>query len=214
MAQLRGEVAYSDHDRELFGELPIEADRGALLNLVGPIGRFGLQDIDTELLPESVRAVAAQLQAAGSQVAAEEWLYLATNSWLAARSRRIFDAFNQAGAAALELGRDVLGDVIHRTLQLPSDAPPVLRPELIARAGLRWLAVGGPAIAPLLFPQAWPPSPRSSAVGTCCYPERPNLKPSPEAPSKVLAADIESGFSAMPLGCSLSRFVPVWPRRA
>lgn len=152
VAQLRGEVAYSDHDRELFGELPIEADRGALLNLVGPIGRFGLQDIDTELLPESVRAVAAQLQAAGSQVAAEEWLYLATNSWLAARSRRIFDAFNQAGAAALELGRDVLGDVVHRTLQLPSDAPPVLRPELIARAGLRWLAVGGPAIAPLLFP--------------------------------------------------------------
>ena len=46
----------------------------------------------------------------------------------------------------------MLGDVVHRTLQLPSDAPPVLRPELIARAGLRWLAVGGPAIAPLLFP--------------------------------------------------------------
>jgi hypothetical protein len=73
---------------------------------------------------------------------ADEWAFLQSNSWLASKLRRPLDAFRDAGAVIVEVGRDfgmkLIGEVI------PSDhIPPNVTPELVMRASVKWLVVGG-----------------------------------------------------------------------
>jgi hypothetical protein len=82
---------------------------------------------------------------------ADEWVFLTTQSWLGSRSKRAFRAFNRAGASSLEIGTELMRTLVARTLKLDS-VPSQLDSDLVRRAGLKWLAVGGAAATGLLNP--------------------------------------------------------------
>lgn len=81
-------------------------------------------------------------QKPSSRLDADQWAFLHTNSWLASKLQRPLCAFRDAGAIILEVGRKqglaMIAEVI------PADRiPPNLTRDLIARATVKWLIVGG-----------------------------------------------------------------------
>lgn len=149
--QLNDKVEYTKRDESLFGRLPEGDDRQSLTTLVQKMTSFdSAEDVQFSELPDDVRVVANNLRELGSTLAAEEWIYLSTHSWLGARTRQVFSVFERAGAASLRVGRGALERVVTRALKLPEDTPDVLTPKLLAKAGIRFVAVGGPVVAPLL----------------------------------------------------------------
>lgn len=149
--QLAREVEYTEVDAQLWGSYPDEETRGQLAELVWTLTLFGEGDVTGDLPPE-VSAVTDALREAGSQVAVEEWLYLNTHSWLAARTRRVIDHFRRAGSRAVEMAGDALEALAWRVLQLPGPRPETLTPQLRRAAGIRVLATAGPAVAGAIAP--------------------------------------------------------------
>jgi hypothetical protein len=77
-----------------------------------------------------------------SHIDADQWAFLHTNSWLGAKLRRPLDAFRDAGAVILEVGRKQGLKMISEVI--PSDQiPPNLTRNLIVKAAAKWLVVGG-----------------------------------------------------------------------
>ncbi len=99
-------AVYTAADEELWGPLPEGSARLQLAELIAGLTMFSERDAAKDLPPE-VAAVAVRLQDMGSRVAAEEWLYLASNSWMAARSRNVLQHFKRAGAKVTEVTGDV-----------------------------------------------------------------------------------------------------------
>lgn len=149
--QLAREVEYTKVDEELWGAYPDEDTRGQLAELLWTLTLFGEGDASDDLPPE-VSTVTSALREAGSQVALEEWLYLNSHSWLAARTRRIIDHFKRAGSRAVEMAGDALDALTWRVLQLPGPRPDTLTPELRKAAGIRVLTTAGPAVAGAIAP--------------------------------------------------------------
>jgi hypothetical protein len=150
--QLNHDAEYTKRDESLFGPLPEGDDRNSLTSYLLKMTPFdSRKHVDFEQLPQGARDVANHLRESDSVLAAEEWLYLTTHSWLGARSERVFSAFRNAGAASVVVGRGVLEKVVKRALRLPEDTPDVLSPRLLTKTGIKFLAVGGPIIAPLLL---------------------------------------------------------------
>jgi hypothetical protein len=52
-------------------------------------------------------------------ILSEEWAFLQSESWLASKTRKPFDAFIRAGAVAIELNREVFDKLAARTLKIP-----------------------------------------------------------------------------------------------
>ena len=74
----------------------------------------------------------------------EQWVFLNTQSWIAARTHRTFAEFKKAGAAAVELPREAFDAITRRTLKIP--AAPVPRPLKQSerlKAATKWVAAGG-----------------------------------------------------------------------
>lgn len=150
--QLTHDADYTKRDEQLFGPLPEGAARAALTSYLRRMTLFESRDLPhAEELPQDVRDVADRLRELGSVLAAEEWLYFSTHTWLGARTEAVFSAFRQAGAAAVVVGRGAVATVVTRVLRLPDDTPDVLTAELLAKAGIKFLAVGGPVLATLLL---------------------------------------------------------------
>jgi len=78
----------------------------------------------------------------------EEWVFLHSQSWLASRSRKVFDGFIEAGGVALQTGRRLRERILRRVIErtLPN-VPPAERnnPKNAVRALAKWLAVGLPS---------------------------------------------------------------------
>ncbi len=83
----------------------------------------------------------------------EEWVFLTSESWLAARTHTTFNFFKRAGAVAIELPRDSFDALARRTLRIP--AAPVPRPLKASqrlRAVTKWAAAGGASWVGMLDP--------------------------------------------------------------
>lgn len=148
--QVAGHAEYSSLDEELWGPLPTGNSLHALAEAINDLTTFSADEAPLNL-PFEVLQVVAQLRDFGSEVAVEEWLYLQSNSWIAARSRRLFDHFKRAGAKALEVTGDLLDDVTWLALgSRPRNEP--LTASLRARAGVNVVIVGGVATLTVLMP--------------------------------------------------------------
>ena len=167
--QLNHQAEYTDSDESLFGSLPEGDDRKLLASYLQKMTLFDSgKDIRLQQLPQDVRDVANHLREFGSVLAEEEWLYLCTHSWLAARADHVFSAFRHAGAASVVVGRHALEKVVTRALKLPEGTPNVLSRKLLTRAGIKFLATGGPAVAPLLLQPVTAAALGIAAVGLIC----------------------------------------------
>lgn len=80
-----------------------------------------------------------------AEVWADEWAYLQSHSWLTSKLRHPLDAFRDAGAAILEYGREKGLDLIAEVI--PAEhIPPSITSEILARAAVKWIVVGGATI--------------------------------------------------------------------
>jgi hypothetical protein len=149
--QVAGRFEYTAIDAELWGPLPDGESRAQLEELLAGFTMFSESDLRGDLLPE-VAVIAERLREIGSQVAVELWLYLQTNSWIAARSRRIMDHFSRAGAKGIELLGNAIDDVTWLALGTrPGGAGPITA-QLRQRAGINVLVAGGVAAMSTLLP--------------------------------------------------------------
>jgi len=149
--QIAERAAYTAADEELWGPLPTGTARRQLEELIAGLTMFSEEDAAHDLPPDA-QAVAARLRDMGSQVAVEEWLYLHSNSWLAARSRKIFQHFKRAGAKAVELMGNVVEDLTWLAAGYRPGPPGTLTPQLKRKAGINIVIVGGIATAGVLVP--------------------------------------------------------------
>jgi hypothetical protein len=85
-----------------------------------------------------------------AEILVDEWIFLETQSWVGARSRRAFDAFVEAGAELRELPRPIGRRLVARTLK-KQDLPEHIPLKMLILAGMKWIAVGG-APALILVP--------------------------------------------------------------
>jgi hypothetical protein len=88
-----------------------------------------------------------------SRLLVDEWVFLTSSSWIAARTHNTFNFFKQAGAVAIELPKASFDELARRTLRIPA-APvprPLKRSERL-RAVSKWVAAGGASWAAVLDP--------------------------------------------------------------
>ena len=89
------------------------------------------------------------------QILMEEWDFLTSQSWIAAKTRKAYDAFLKGGAAALEWGGNKFDYLAAKTLKIPpSSIPDGLKPKQRLRAAAKWIAVGGASASVFLIPPA------------------------------------------------------------
>lgn len=85
------------------------------------------------------------------QILNEEWAFLNSESWIAARTKRSFASFIRAGAVGVEAGRKVFNKTLAKTLKVsPENVPTLLSPKQKVRAAMKWIAVGGSSASALL----------------------------------------------------------------
>lgn len=149
--QVAGRVEYTDTDSQLWGQLPEESNRSRLEELLTGLTLFSRGDVVGDLPPE-VLAIAERLREMGSRVAVEEWLYLNSNSWIAARTRNILDHFNRAGSKSIELLGNALDDATWLGLGQRPDRNSPLSPSLRRRAGANVLIAGGVGTLTFILP--------------------------------------------------------------
>jgi hypothetical protein len=108
--QVVGRAEYTAADEELWGKLPDGAARQQLVLFLAGLRTFSESAAVSDLPPE-VAEVAHRLRSMGSQVAVEQWLYLHSNSFLAARTHKILEHFKHGGAKVVEVSGNGVNDV-------------------------------------------------------------------------------------------------------
>lgn len=149
--QVAGKAEYTAADEELWGPLPGEGARRQLLELIADLTIFSENDVPRDL-PPLVGEIAIRLAQMGSQVAVEEWFYLQSNSWLGAGSRKVLDHFKRAGAKVVEVSGNAVEDLTWLAAGQRPGPPGTLTPELIRKAGINVVVVGGMTTAGFLMP--------------------------------------------------------------
>jgi hypothetical protein len=86
-----------------------------------------------------------------SEVVADEWAFLQTQSWFVARLRRTADRFVQAGASLVDHPRQMLEHLLIEHVIPREHIPTSLTPAFLAIVGAKWAGVGGAAVAAHAF---------------------------------------------------------------
>lgn len=83
-----------------------------------------------------------------SSVLQDQWEFLNTQSAIVSASKKTFQAFKKGGAAVIEFGSKLnLNALVGKTIKHKGDDPIELAHQF--RALCKWVAVGGPAVAPI-----------------------------------------------------------------
>jgi hypothetical protein len=178
--QISGNAEYTAVDRELWGPLPQGASRVSLTELVAALTKFSEQDAGLNLPPE-VSEVVGRLRSMGSQVAVEEWLYLQTNSWLAARTQNAVQHFKRGGAKVIEVTGIVVDDLTLLALGQRPGTPITLTKKMRAQAAITVVVAGGVAAAGVVLPWAAVPGVLIALFVA------PYLKPDPPTPPAAVS---------------------------
>ena len=135
-----------------FGEL--DSDRlGTLAEVLGRAQLFSHEQIGE--VGEGAGAVRSRLFAEHDQrtaeILADEWIFLQTQSWIGAKSRKAFDAFKAAGGRLRELPSPIARRLIAKTLK-KEELPEHIPLKLLRKAGMKWIAVSGTAATYFVAP--------------------------------------------------------------
>src|SRR5579864_3234842 len=96
--------------REELGPFPNRRQR--LISRLEGVSGFSYDEVD---LPSQLADVSVALRASqqpAGLVLADEWAFLQSQSWMAAKIRTALDAFRDAGAAVIEYGRRARDEMI------------------------------------------------------------------------------------------------------
>jgi hypothetical protein len=93
-----------------------------LLSLLDKAPRFSYSQSDLTALPDQQVLTALFARGSLSEVYADEWTYLQTNSTMLSRSRKVIDVFTRAGAAVTLYGRRLRDEFIQ--MAIPSALSP------------------------------------------------------------------------------------------
>lgn len=129
-------------DRELIGFA-----KDTLRATLDPIERFSYESI-AELPPdvEMVRDALLRSARPETNIYADQWIYLATQSWMLAKNKAFLSRVQRAGAAVLELiprsthlDRALLVHSLISKVIPEAKVPDVLTPDLMRAAGIKWV---------------------------------------------------------------------------
>jgi hypothetical protein len=79
-----------------------------------------------------------------SEILADEWAFLFSNSWMAAKMRYAQDKFRDAGAVIVEYGRRLRGEMISAVVP-EKHVPEVIKRSFALKVGAKWIVVAGAA---------------------------------------------------------------------
>ncbi len=131
-------------DGDDWNDYPQRRDR--LYNVLNNAPRFRYSDVEASLNPPSREVLTAiltlDLPSLEAEVLADEWAFLQSQSWLVAKLQRPIDVFRDSGAAVIQFGRKLRGQMIETVIP-KEDTPPALTTSLVAKAGAKWIVVGG-----------------------------------------------------------------------
>jgi hypothetical protein len=136
-------LRFSDPEQREF----VSYAREVLPSRLEPIEKFSHRSI--RLLPRRPEAVRKRLLRVGGlegEVLADEFVYLVSQSWLVAKTRKILDELRRAGVKVREYAGDRGERLVHEMIAtvIPEEKiPEELTPEVIGRAGIKWVVVGG-----------------------------------------------------------------------
>ena len=132
----------ADADRE-----QLESRRNRASALITDVRTFSHEDVVlSRRSHEAVRIALLFEDDRVGEVHADEWVFLQTNSVLLSKVRRPLDAFRDAGAVIVELGRKAGLKVIEKVI--PEDhIPPSITKKIIATAAAKWIVLGGANVA-------------------------------------------------------------------
>ena len=113
--------------------------------IVAELRRFDHHEV---WLDDEAMAVQQRLIDSGHPAAviwADEWTYLQSHSWLTSKFRLVLDSIEQAGAVVLEFSKETGMRLIAEVI--PAEhIPSSVTPELVGRAAVKWIVVGGASI--------------------------------------------------------------------
>jgi hypothetical protein len=121
--------------------------REVLPSRLEPVEKFTHRSIP--VLPRRHEAIRRRLLGVGGlegELMADEFVYLVSQSWLVAKTRKILDELRRAGVRVREYADEVGGRFVHEMIAavIPeAKIPEELTPEVIKRAGIKWIVVGG-----------------------------------------------------------------------
>jgi hypothetical protein len=121
--------------------------RPRLVETLADFTLFSYADAGSQL-PREVQTVLRNLLESEDglgRLYADEWAFLQSQSNLLSKIRHPIDAFRDAGAAVVEVGRRTRDVLVTKVIK-PEHVPPVLTPGLVGKVAAKWLIVGGAAV--------------------------------------------------------------------
>lgn len=133
------------------GPASIARARELLPSVVEGVATFSHQEVvEMEAPEEAVRQAILETGSPFAEVIADEWTYLATQSWLVAKLATVLDALRDAGADVHEYVRRYRHRLVHELIAAvvpEAHIPDQLTPGTIQRVGIKWVVLGGAALA-------------------------------------------------------------------
>lgn len=129
-------------DVEVFQQL-----RPQMVDLTQNLASFSHRDVKLSPSAEEIREilVGQDQEIPGSLIWADEWAFLQAHSLLFSKLRHPLEAFRDAGAYILEVGRRHAHEMLERVIP-KEHLPDEITSELWARGVIKWVVVGGAGI--------------------------------------------------------------------
>jgi hypothetical protein len=125
----------------------VDERRELLRPLLDGVATFSYQQAAGQLTSEQNAVLLSllrtnELPGGVGRLFADEWAFLQSHSFLVSKVRKVLEAFRTAGSVIIEFGERVSEDVVRQTFKAER-VPPVLTGTVLARAGAKWLVLGG-----------------------------------------------------------------------
>lgn len=138
----------AEEDRSVFYD-----SREPISAFVAEIPTFSHEGVRLTPWDEDVRQALLEEESPNREILADEWTFLSSHSWMAAKLHYALDKFRDAGAVVVTYGQRLRDEMIQAVV--PSrNIPDALTPVFLAKVGVKWIVVGGPTAGSVFFPPA------------------------------------------------------------
>jgi len=140
----------AEEDREIVGD-----SRERISAFIQEVPTFSHQEARLiEPWDDDVRRALVDEGGTNGEILADEWSFLVSHSWMAAKLQYPLDKFRDAGAVVVSYGRRFRDQMI-RTVVPSEHVPTALTRGFEAKVTAKWLVVAGPtAVGATIFPPA------------------------------------------------------------
>jgi hypothetical protein len=122
-----------------------------LASLIGGLPVFSYETVALSPDANAIRGSILDHPGLISEVIADEWTFLQSQSWFLARLRKTADRFVRAGASLVDHPVEVLERMLVEHVVPAEHIPATLTPANWAAVGAKWIGVGGASVAAHAF---------------------------------------------------------------